>query len=359
MKHVFLALIAALGTQLCTAQITITAADMPIAGDTLRYSFASPVGSSISPADSGTSMAWNYTLSPIGQAVDTYKTALAVNPLFVVTIGATAYGYKVADSFPIPIPLPGVPSIQNLYTFFEKKSSPSRFQAQAFAANIGGIPTPINYSQPDVWYFFPLAYGNNDSSNFKLSITLPGFGSLKQVGFRKSRVDGWGTITTPFYTTATPCIRVRSEIHEVDSVQFGSFPAIGLPRNSVEYKWLVNGDHYPALWVTSNTGPGGTETVNNVRYRDNPLPDTTNAVPVIANTITEIKALPNPSANGIVTLQLPDDWKVFDIEVYDLSSKLVAVVHNNREVNIAAMPAGQYFARVMCGGNIGYAQITR
>lgn len=341
-----------------SAQITISSADMPVSGDTLRYSFASPTATTISPGDSGTSMSWNYTLAPIRQAIDTYKSAFSVNPLYVITIGTSAYGYKVADS--LPISFPGLPSIEQVYTFFETKTGPSRFQAQAFAANIAGIPTPINYSQPDVWYFFPLAYGNNDSANYKLNITLPGFGGLKQVGYRKSRVDGWGTITTPYYTTPVACIRVRSEIHEIDSVQFSTFPAIGFPRNSVEYKWLVSGGHYPALWVTSTLGPGGTETVNTIRYRDNAMPvtDTASDVPVVTNSIIEINAVPNPAANGMLTLQVPADWHNCYVELFDLNSKPVATF-GTCDINISSLPAGIYIGRVTSGSNVGYVHIVR
>ncbi len=339
--------------QQVSAQITITASDMPVAGDTLRYSFASPVGSAISPADSGAGHTWNYTLTPIRQAVDTYQTALSVNLLYFL-IGPTAYGYKVADSFPLP--LPGI-SIRQVYTFFEKKTGPARYQAQAFAANIAGIPTPINYTQPDVWYFFPLNYMNNDSAAYALSITLPTLGSLKQIGYRKSRVDGWGTITTPFYTTPVNCIRIRSEIHEIDSISLIPIP---FPRNTVEYKWLVNGDHYPALWVTSNLTPLG-ETITSIKYRDNPMPDTTtnNAVHQVYNQISEIKAFPNPAVNGLLTLDLPADWKSFEVEIFDIQAREVAVSRNERELNINSLPAGQYFGRVTSGTNVGYLKFVK
>jgi Secretion system C-terminal sorting domain len=354
MKKIILLAIAILTFQFGKAQITITASDMPVAGDTLRYSFASPVGSAISPADSGAGHTWNYTLAPIRQAVDTYQTALSVNLLYFL-IGPTAYGYKVADSFPLP--LPGI-SIRQVYTFFEKKSGPARYQAQAFAANIAGIPTPINYTQPDVWYFFPLNYMNNDSAAYALSITLPTLGSLKQIGYRKSRVDGWGTITTPYYTTPVNCIRIRSEIHEIDSISVIPIP---FPRNSVEYKWLVNGDHYPALWVTSNLTPLG-ETISSIKYRDNPLPDTTpvnNGVRNVDNTPLMIDAFPNPAANGKLTISVPADWKSFDVELFDVQAREVAVFRNERELNISALPAGQYYGRVTSGSNVGYLKFVR
>ncbi len=333
---------------------------MPVSGDTLRYSFAPLPDSLISPADSGANRTWNYALSPTRQAVDTYKLAATVNLTYAFTVGLTAVGYKVADSFPIPGGLLPV-SIQQVYTFFENKTSPSRFQAQAFAAVISGLPTPINYTNPDVWYFFPLAYGNEDSANYKLNIALPGLGGIKQVGNRRSRVDGWGTITTPYYTTPVNCIRVRSVIHEIDSLSISAFPSIGFPRNSVEYKWMVNGDHYPALWVTSNVGFGGTgETITSIRYRD-VYRDTTrvSGVAEVAPAVMEIKVVPNPVTNGIVSLEIPDSWKNFEVGLYDIHSRRVATFSNEKLINISELPAGTYVGIVISGKQTGYVKITK
>ncbi len=344
--------------QSAIGQITITASDMPVSGDTLRYSFANPIGSTIDLADTGGSKVWNFTFTPQRQAVDTYKSALQVNPLYVVTIGLTAYGYKVADSFP-GAPLP----IRQLYTFFEKKTSPSRFQAQAFGASIAGVPTPANYSTPDVWYYFPLTYNDNDSSNYALNFSLSGLGGIKQAGYRKSRVDAWGTITTPYFTTPVNCIRVRQEIHEIDSFTFGT-TTFGFPRNSVEYKWLVNGQHYPALWVTTNMF-GPTETIATIRYRDSyrdlTPPDTTivSGVTSVSNIITDLKAIPNPTANGKVSLDLPATWQAYIVEVFDVQSRVVATAINDRNLDLTALPQGQYVARVIAGEKVAYIRIER
>lgn len=336
------------------SQITITASDMPVSGDMLRYSFSSPTGSAISPADSGTGVAWSYSLTPIRQSVDTFKSAAAVNLLYAVTIGSSAYGYKVADS------LPGTPvAIKQLYTFFETKTSPSRYEAVSFAANIGGLPTAANYSSPDVWYYFPLAYGNNDSTDYSLNFSLATVGGMKQSGYRKSRVDGWGTITTPYYTSPVSCIRVRSEIHEIDSITFSS-TTFGFPRNSVEYKWLVNGAHYPALWVTS-TVTGGTETITSIKYTDSVRSFTPpiNGVTTLGQSTNYINAYPNPSISGLVQLELPADWKTFDVELFDVQSRVIATCKNERQINMGGLPAGPYFVRVTCGDKTAFARIVR
>jgi hypothetical protein len=333
-------------------QITITAADMPTSGDQLRYSIAQVTGAGINLADSGTSMTWNYgSLTPLSQSVDTYKTALSVSILYSL-VSFTAYGYKVADSLPglgavIPV------SIQQLYTFFEKKSSPNSFAAVAFAAKIAGIPSPFNYTKDDTWYFFPLTYARNDSSNFALTIGLASVGSLKQIGYRKTRVDGWGTITTPYTTSPVNCIRVRSEIHGSDSISFGG-PTIGFPQNTVEYKWLANGEHYPLLWVTTNV-VGGTETISSIRFRDN-----YRALDVAdAQQTAQVNAAPNPVINGFTTISVPAGWKQFSVTVYDITGKAVVETVNNSTVDMHQLPAGMYVAQVSNGYQNEFIQIQK
>ena len=359
MKRLLSAVAAMFVMQSAFAQITITTADMPVSGDTLRYSIASPLTTTFSPADSGTGMAWNYVLTPIAQGADTFRTAGSVNLAYAFLI-PTGCGYKVADSLPgVGTFLAGT-TITQLYTFFA--NSAAEYKAQAFAALIDGLPAPFNYTTPDVWYFFPLTYASTDSSDFKLNITVPSLGGIKETGYRKTRVDGWGTITTPYFTTPVNCIRVRSEIHQVDSISISTF-TFGLPVYTVEYKWLVNGEHYPALWITSNVNAAtGAETVSSVRYRDSYRSfDTTaaNAVTQVSNNTTVLKAFPNPANNGTVTIDVPAAWKTFTVDVYDMQGKAVASFANARELNIAKLPAGQYLARVASGSNVGYVQLTK
>ena len=333
------------------AQITITASDMPVVNDTLRYSAASPVGATINPGDSGTNFTWDYSsLVPMSQGVDHYQSALSVSITYAL-ISFSAYGYKIADSIPgSPVP------ITNVYTFFQKITSPNSYAAVAFGASISGLPTPANYSTNDTWYFFPLSYGNSDSSDYALNVSLATLGSLKRVGYRKTRVDGWGTIVTPYATTPVNCIRVRSEIDEIDSVSFGT-TTFGLPNNTVEYKWLANGEHYPLLWVTSNV-VGGSETISSIRYRDiaRAMP---NEVPTVNGIETNVKAYPVPAIDGIFHLDVPASWNHFHAEVFDINGRMVLTGDDLRTLNLQAFATGSYVARLTSGGMTGFVQLVK
>lgn len=335
------------------AQISITASDMPVSGDTLRYSSASPVASGFSAADSGTSKTWDFSsLVSISQSVDTYKTASAVNIAYALLISPSAYGYKVADSFPglgafLPV------TINNLYTFFSKKTSPSRYVAEGFGATISGLPTPATYSDEDEWYYFPLSYTNTNSSTFAFSFALPTLGSLKISGTRGTRVDGWGTIKTPYLTTATDCIRVRSVVDEIDSVIVGPI-RLGVPRKTVEYKFLVNGEHYPALWITANV-VAGTETVSSVRYRDSKRVSSAIVNPMAA--VQSIKAYPNPVSKGMLHLDIPSHWSNYQISLFDIQGKLMVSLNNSNSVDMHHLAAGKYIVQVVNGSEVAYATI--
>jgi hypothetical protein len=358
MKHLLSVIAALFMAQSLWAQITITAADMPVTGDMLVYTNAVVPGTMINPADSGVSQIWNYALTPGMQGVDTYQTAASVNILYGFTVGPTAFGYKVADSIPgFPVP------VSQIYTFFLEKTGPARYETKAYAANISGLPTASNYSKPDVWYYFPLTYLSTHSTDYALTLSIPGIGSIKEKGSRNVRVDGWGNISTPYYSAPVQAIRVRSVIHEVDSITFGGF-TFGIPRNTVEYKWLTNLDHYPALWVTSNQ-VGSSEIISSIRYRDSlrdtstVVIDTNTGVHNVTQAITAITAYPNPAMNGKVTLSMPQSWTAFYVEVFDMQSKEVITVKNEKEIDLQSFPPGQYMARVTAGTNVGYVLITR
>jgi hypothetical protein len=284
--------------------------------------------------------------------VDTYRTAAAVNLSYALTISPTAYGYKVSDSlagFGSALPV----SVEQVYNFFNKKNSPSRFVTEGFAAVISGFPTPVNYSDEDEIFLFPLSYGDVDSTTFRLAFSLPTFGGFVQKGYRKTVADGWGTIITPFFTTPTPALRVRAEIVEVDSVSFGT-TSFGFPRTTVEYKWLVNGEHYPALYVTTNK-VANIEQVARVSYRDSRR--ALSAGSISARPVF-IGVSPNPG-NALFTVSLPQSWQSATVEVFDATGKLILTQKDRTTIDLQASPAGNYFVRATNGTEAGYAQLVK
>lgn len=342
------------------AQITITSADMPVVGDTLRHSSATALGFSINLNDVGANKVWNFdTLTPVSQKVDEYKKALKVSPLYGI-ISPSAYGYQVADtlgglgSSPIPI------TVTEVYTFFNiRGSSPvDTYVAEGFGAKVSGLPTPALYDNEDELFLFPLAFGNKDTTDYYLNVSVPGLGRMVQEGERVTEVDAWGTITTPFFTTAKSCIRVRSEVNGNDSIIASGLPLpippVGIPRQTVDYYWLVQGEHYPALWITT-TFTGSTETVTAVRYRDSyrmVSVDETNQSHIIEN----VTVYPNPAKD---VLRLNTNAKQFVSEVFDIQGKLVLSGQNKVDVDVSLLSSGSYFIRLSSEAGISYASFVK
>ncbi|GAA4467056.1 hypothetical protein GCM10023093_22200 [Nemorincola caseinilytica] len=344
-------------------QITITGADMPVHRDTLRFSNASATDVLSWAADSGTGKVWNYTLFPTSQGLDEYKRPAEVNPalvgsLFIPGITADyAYGPKMADSIPgIGLIASGV-TIKDLHTYFNCYVTPPAFVAEAFSATISGFPVGADYTLPDVWYRLPLTYGDSYNADFHLKFGAAVFGSIEQKGNRKTRVDGWGTITTPYFTTPTPCLRVRSEINEIDSIDF-SGQTFGIERTTIEYRWMVKGEHQPALMISA-ISLADTEIVTTVRYKDRYRPEFSTAVATATPGVEQVNAFPNPATDGHVRFDMPAAWKQYVIELFDVQGRKVGTWVNRNELDITQLVPGNYMARITAGSTLAYVRLTR
>lgn len=358
LRHLLLATLTVLLCQPLLAQITITANDMPVSGDSLRYSEASVLTAYSYIGENGTDKNWNFKLTPAAQGIDYYKKAVQVNPLFALSLGnLSCYGTKIADSIPgLSLLLSGI-NISDMYTFYNKKNNPPSFQAEAFGASIAGFPVGSAYTTPDVLYHFPLTYGDDTTTDFALNIGAPGVGGIKMQGYRRTVVDGWGTIITPYYTKPTPCIRVRSEIVETDSITMDSL-SLGLPRTTVEYKWLVNGEHYPALWITT-LSIAGFDVPLSVKYKDKYRPELNRTVRNITVDANDVFAYPNPARDGWVRFEIPNSWTDFTIELFDIQGKLAMSYINKRQLDVSGLPHGNYVVRLTSEGSVVYIKLLR
>lgn len=339
--------------------ITITASDLPVPGDTLRWSTAASAASGINLTQTGANQTWNFSgMTAIAQGIDEYKYAAQVNPTFTI-ISPTAYGYKVADSFPGASQLGAGITVSNIYTFFNKKpaASPNRFVAEGFAATVATLPTPAAYDREDTLYRLPLSYGSSLNSSFYLKANVSIIGGLRMGGTRMTTVDGWGTIQTPYTTSPVACIRVRSEINELDTITVGSTTYPVIARNTVEYRWLAQGEHYPLLFVTTNKSISGSETITSVRYRDTKR---TGLLAVGATPrVRELTVYPNPASGSDVTLQLPATWADYAVTALDAQGRRIYETANQAVLPVRSWPAGVYFIQVQHGAETGLVRLVK
>lgn len=340
MKKLLLTLLINLFAFSLFSQITITASDMPVSGDTLRYSNAS-LSSVGDYTTTGANHTWMFdTLRYTSQGRRDFK--IGTSTPYSIFFGLTAYGEKTLDTVPIPnIPIPGVPaiSITDLYSFYSKSPmiNPTKFLAEGLGLKISGIPVPNFYENEDELYFFPLNYGDRDSSTFRFSTltnTLIPFQYIKQ-GHRITEVDGWGTVATPHGTVS--CIRVVTTQYSIDTLKgtvtlpvFGtqSF-AFGFPNYVRSYQWLTNGVHIPYFEV-SGTLNGANFNPNQARYRDNYI----NFVGIKEQSLNlALSVFPNPSTHQLTIITSKDKGAI-KAELIDIQGKIVLSSNLNDNSNM-------------------------
>ncbi len=247
--------------------ITITTADMPGSGDTLRYSGAGLDSLTLATyLQNGANVTWDFShLVATTQGLYEYEPALQT-PYAFFFFGFNKYGRLEQDSLNL-----GLIQLSDVYSFYENTAS--SFDAEGVGLRFQGLPLPAYYTDNDEIYTFPLDYNDWDSTTFAFNLTIPILGGYESSGYRINEVDGWGQVTTPFGTF--DCIRVVSEVVASDSLEFNGIK-FGFPNVTREYKWLANGEKIPVMEVTGNVALGNFIPTT-VRYRDSfrVVPDNT------------------------------------------------------------------------------------
>ncbi len=251
--------------QVIQAQITIVSSDMPVSGDTIRYSNASIINLP-DLSKTGTNYQWDFSTLDM-QSQDVYSYLASGKTPYILNFGFTAIGLKIADTL-------GTDQfrLQNVYNFF--RISSNRYEGVGTGFTFGSFPLPQSgkHSDPDEVYRFPLTYGHTADETFSVTIpvmlSIVPVGNVFMTGKRHNEVDGWGTISTP-YIQNEPCIRIVSVIEETDSVAITTPPLnLAIPVKRIEYKWLSKDEKIPLLEI-SGTEAAGRFIPRYIRYRDN------------------------------------------------------------------------------------------
>ncbi|HQV39948.1 MAG: T9SS type A sorting domain-containing protein [Flavobacteriales bacterium] len=333
-----------------SAQITIGPADMPSAGDTVRYRNTITTADM---ADTGPSHLWDFSaLVPNAEAADT-----------MVTVGSTPilYQFFFNNSFVYPenkadfamrgpsIGIQGF-SISNVFNYF--KSNSAGYRDVGFGANVNGLPTSVQRTPVDWIYRFPLNFGDQDSSASHYQVSVPALGFYGQDQMRRNEVDGWGTLILPADTFEV--LRVKSRIERTDTVyieQFNIGFAIPEPE-TIEYKWIAQGMDEPVLQVTS---VGGVNTV--VRFFYQPDDITTGIAP--GNGSDPLRAWPNPAS----TVLHLEGASLGTLELVGADGSVVRTLpqssRTTRTVDVSSLTPGLYTLRSNVDGTTTHVVIAR
>lgn len=346
-KYLLLLLISGFSITL-NSQITITSINMPVSGDTCRYSKAnlSSVGDYTT---TGANYVWNFSmLDSTSQGIRKFEAASATAyPYF----GPTGYGEKIADS------IGGGPfTFKNIYNFYKKTAT--KFYVDGLGITYSGYAIPNFNSDKDELYMFPLNYTNRDSTTFLFKTistgTIPAY---SKQGYRITEADGWGSITTPYGTEQ--CLRVVTTQYSQDSIKgtitFGGFPIplnLGFPNYQRSYQWLTLGEKIPYLEVSGNV-VGGNFNPNQARYRD--VIRTFVGIKEESATLA-LSVFPNP-ANTTLTVIIPQNIQDVVAELADLQGKIILTkslnqnsqIVNQHQIDVSGIAKGIYLLKLSTG----------
>ena len=331
-----------------TAQITIDQDDFANAGDAARMSVAvwNPL---LNFSATDTNYTWDFSsLQWQSQYVDQFLNPLNTGVTYAFTFSNTSINpyrsniAKTADNT-----LTTIPVLSSVFTdginFFYKTSS--LYRQRGLGMKVSGFSTPVPMTNPDTLYRFPMNYGNQDSAYSDYRVFVPQLGVYVHKQHRVNKVDGWGTLITPFGTF--DALRVRTEIRGSDSLYIDTLNSGFKVNNEIqrEYKWFGKNQFEPLLQINTQAGVFGQfpgfEFVARIVYRDSVrfLPT---GIFDMAKDELQFSVFPNPS-NGSFFVSVPADLTSASIKLTDVSGRLIL----QREMN---MPTEQVNTEVLAKG---------
>lgn len=338
------------------SQITITEADMPQPGDTVRLSTSADSAGLPTPSLTGTGITWDYSaLVPASQTIDTFlavsSTPFAYQLYFNDAFLYPAYKATVAQSGP-NFPSNMYVTINSVINYYKAQSS--NYESVGYGASINSIPTSVKDDTIDVVYNFPMNYGNKDSCHSSSNTNIPSLGYYGQFQYRVNHVEGWGTIITPYGTFSA--LKVKTLLYVSDSIYISSFSfGFKLPQpEQIQYKWLANGQPVPVLQINETTGIGATR---QYIYRDSAR-RTIAGIAEVNATLNNVSLYPDP-ANETTTVNYSlSNTSQVNMTVYSVDGRCVDKVFSGEQsagnhaftMSVLNLPAGMYFLTIAANG---------
>lgn len=314
-------------SEVLRAQIVIQSTHMPRANDTFRFVTGNPVNYVGQVAQNGPGQFWVFPEESIGiTSLVEYKSSLKTPYAFYFF---NTVGLKVADSIGL-----AQFKLEDVYQFYSNSAASYRIEGLGFKISLTPMPLAGNYQVEDRVYFFPLEYGDRDSSGFKVNISIPLIGTYSQSGYRITEVVGYGNVVVVDDTLE--CLKVRSEIVGADTIET-SFSKFGFPTRRIEYKWLTREHRIPVVEITG-TEVAGQFVPNQAKYLD--LAPKGNPTSLRELVPASSLVYPNPARNRLFKSQ-----DVMEIRAFDMQGKERSINWADNTGTID-WPAGFYLLQV-------------
>jgi hypothetical protein len=327
------------------AQVTITQADFPTVGDTVRFSVSYDMQQIGDPDLTGTNYTWDYSsIIPDTQVFVSY-----IDPASL----PTAYGdvfnnvsnpeLQASWALPYDLPIPPLPGITLDNELLFAKIDATGLYRPGLGARINSTHTAVPFDSIQTMYEFPLNYGDTIRSNTTFNLVLPSIGTIKEYRYRTSAVHGWGTIITPY--GSFQAIKVKSVINVMDTINDGT-NLYAIPRTETEFVWLSpnNGDEIMQIYSSNST---------TILYKDIPR-----SQGIENNTLFQnLSLFPNPCTdNFTVYLNSTSHLEQLQLNILDISGRLVQTDNISfdqnsfrKTIDVSNLQSGVYFVQVQSG----------
>ncbi len=326
--------------------ITLSNSNMPGSGDTLRYTSVN-LNSIGNYTQTGTNFSWNFSsVTTTTEGVRSFKSAVQT-PYALFFLSFTGFAEKMPD-----VSIGGGFGFTDYYNFYKKQTNPSQaFIADGVGLTFSSVPLPSYYSDKDELYIFPMTYPKYDSTTFRfstLSTTLIPIVYTK-TGYRVTKVDGWGTVQTPYGTEN--CLRLVTTQYGVDSIKNNIIPIpIGFPNTTRSYQWLTMTSKIPYFEVSGSL-VGNNFVPNAARFRGY-KPKESNPVGIAEESSAPVIVYPNPVKNS---LKLGGGVSVFESQIIDLNGKVVSAANSaesltEQGIDVSNLAPGIYSIQIKAAG---------
>jgi hypothetical protein len=368
MKTVIFPVLIATPLFLFPQAISLTNNNMPSSGDTLRYTNVA-LNSIGNYSQTGTNFNWDFSnVTPTTEGVRAFK-ASAQTPYSFFFVGLNEYGEKVADTLLSNAQIPGSPvTITKYWNYYKKQSSPvNAFIADGAGMTISGLPVPSYYTDKDELYVFPLTYPNYDSTSFKFSTPSTSVIPIiyTKAGKRITKVDGWGTVKTPYGTEN--CIRLTTTQYSQDTIKLTllGFPIkVGIPNTQRSYQWMTLTSKIPYFEVTGNLLMNNF-TPATARFRGSGFvkpPPPKDDTGIEDEGGIQYTAYPNPVKDKLVMCGLQSGaYKatVFNTLGVMLGTRSVQSTESTHILDVSDLNAGTYLVMVEGGSAVRFVKIVK
>ncbi|MBI1288100.1 MAG: T9SS type A sorting domain-containing protein [Flavobacteriales bacterium] len=217
-------------------------------------------------------------------------------------------------------------AIQGTYMYFNSGTS----NETSYGLSASG--TNIPYSDGEIFFTFPLAYGNTNSDNLAASFSNAGY-NWNRSGSVTSSVDGYGTLTTPS-GTFTDVLRVKIEEDYTDQ-------PVGIPQSANTttsiYHWYKAGIHYPLLVITEFNSGGAPQYL--LQYTDV-------STGIKESDFTQVNVYPNPTTDFLRVSGT--EFNNGTYEVVDVLGKTVLTgTLTTNQISVNQLPEGFYVLKLV------------